>query len=82
MNPYYIALWIMFVVAVVGMYAAFRWGYECACQWHIGLIHKGDLRVIMNAEHYDRAMKAINHGTRIRPVAMPSHAPVNAKDEP
>ena len=28
MNPYYIALWVMFVLAVVGMYAAFRWGYE------------------------------------------------------
>lgn len=25
-------LWFMFVVAVIGMYAAFRWGYDTACQ--------------------------------------------------
>lgn len=80
MNPCYIALWIMFLVAVVGMYAAFRWGYECACQWHIGLIHKGDLRVTMNAEQYDRAMKAINQGTRINPVPMPSPGRGRAKE--
>lgn len=91
MNPYYIALWIMFFVACVGMYAAFRWGYEMACQHNLDMIDKGEILVNevamsaglkreMSAEHYDRAMKAINQGTRINPVPMPS--PGNGKPKP
>lgn len=45
MNPYYIALWIMFAVAVIGMYASFRWGYEMACRDHLDMIGKGQIRI-------------------------------------
>lgn len=45
MNPYYIALWIMFFVACVGMYAAFRWGYEMACQHHLDMVGKGQISI-------------------------------------
>lgn len=91
MNPYYIALWIMFFVACVGMYCAFRWGYEMACRDHLDMIGKGqiivneavmtaDLKREMNAEQYNRVMKSINQGTRINPVPMPSPGRGQAKE--